>query len=105
MCGRFAANLGGNPGGMRRVPRTSGSDCIYTEIADARRSDFIYTGIADARISDFIYTESAESGGLDLIYTEMRRAGGAAKPESRDAQLMLSRTQTHARTHTRTPAA
>ena len=63
-----------------------------------------YTGIADARISDFIYTESAESGGLDFIYTEMRRAGGAAKPESRDAQLMLSRTQTHARTHMRTPA-
>ena len=47
MWGRFSANLGGTPGGggMRRVPRTSGSDCIYTEIADARRSDFIYTGI------------------------------------------------------------
>jgi len=45
MWGRFSANLGGTPGGggMRRVPRTSGSDCIYTEIADARRSDFIYT--------------------------------------------------------------
>ena len=51
MCGRFAANLGGNPGGMRRVPRTSGYDCVYTEIADARGLDFIYTEIADTNWS------------------------------------------------------
>ena len=72
MWGRFSANLGGTPGGsgMRRVPRTSGSDCIYTEIADARRSDFIYTEIAGARRSDFIYTEIRRAGGNEFIDLE-----------------------------------
>ena len=60
----------------RRSPTSSGSDFIYTEIADPRRSDFIYTEIADASRADRIHIEAAESGGSDFIYTEMRRAGG-----------------------------
>ena len=47
-----------------------GSDCIYTEIADARRSDFIYTEIAGARRSDFIYTEIRRAGGNEFIDLE-----------------------------------
>ena len=70
MWARFSANLGGTPGGMRRVPRSLGSDCIYTEIADARRSDFIYTEIAGARRSDFIYTEIRRAGGNEFIDLE-----------------------------------
>ena len=47
-----------------------GYDCIYTEIADARRSDFIYTEIAGARRSDFIYTEIRRAGGNEFIDLE-----------------------------------
>ena len=55
---------------------SSGSEFIYTEIADPRRSDFIYTEIADASGAGSIHREGVESGGSDFIYTEMRRAGG-----------------------------
>ena len=55
------------PAAREEFPRTSGSDCIYAEIADARGSDFIYTEIADARRSDFIYTEMRRAGGNEFI--------------------------------------
>ena len=55
------------PGGF---PPGPGSDCIYTEIADARRSDFIYTEIAGARRSDFIYTDIRRAGGNEFIDLE-----------------------------------
>ena len=75
--GQNPCRFGGRrDGGGRRSRTSSGSDFIYTEIADPRRSDFIYTEIADASRADRIHIEAAESGGSDFIYTEMRRAGG-----------------------------
>ena len=43
---RFSGRRWRNPS----APTGSGSDFIYTEIADPRRSDFIYTEIADTLV-------------------------------------------------------
>ena len=67
----MSANFGGQrPDFFFHGPAKPGSDCIYTEIADARRSHFIYTEIADSGRSHFIYTEIRRAGGNELIYPE-----------------------------------
>ena len=66
----FCESGGGDGMHPLGFPSPPGSVCIYTEIADARRSDFIYTEIAGARRSDFIYTEIRRAGGNEFIDLE-----------------------------------